>query len=87
MRSVSEVTCIVDFIHLKLLLNTGYEAYRYEHYGSWYIQELVNIFQEHAHKEHVLDLLTKVMSQEKASNDKCQTSTERWVLADFKGPG
>ncbi|KAK3104537.1 hypothetical protein FSP39_004519 [Pinctada imbricata] len=38
----------------------GHVAYRNTADGSWFIQDLVKVFTEHWHEEHILDLLTQV---------------------------
>lgn len=38
----------------------GYTSYRDTEKGSWFIQEFVEVFQEQADGEHVLDMLTEV---------------------------
>lgn len=38
----------------------GYTSYRDTEKGSWFIQEFVEVFQEQADEEHVLDMLTEV---------------------------
>ena len=43
-----------------LQLLAGYMSWREETTGSWYITALVEVFQEHAHDTHILDMLTMV---------------------------
>lgn len=38
----------------------GYTSYRDTEKGSWFIQEFVDVFYEHADEEHVMDMLTEV---------------------------
>lgn len=38
----------------------GYTSYRDTERGSWFIQEFVDVFYEHADEEHVMDMLTEV---------------------------
>lgn len=38
----------------------GYVSYRDEEHGSWYIENLVDVFREKASAEHVMDMLTMV---------------------------
>lgn len=38
----------------------GYTSYRDTERGSWFIQEFVDVFYEHADEEHVMDMLTEI---------------------------
>lgn len=38
----------------------GYTSYRDPERGSWFIQEFVEVFQEQADEEHVMDMLTEI---------------------------
>lgn len=42
------------------MLPLGYASYRDPDRGSWFVQEFVEVFQEQANEEHVMDMLTEV---------------------------
>lgn len=42
------------------MLPLGYASYRDPDRGSWFVQEFVEVFQEQADEEHVMDMLTEV---------------------------
>ena len=44
------------------MLFSGYKSWRLPNEGSWFVREVVKVFMEHAHREHLADLLTKVSS-------------------------
>ncbi|XP_064643823.1 uncharacterized protein LOC135497818 [Lineus longissimus] len=54
-RTPADVDILITYAQTK-----GYKALRDKTTGSWFIQELVDVFQKHFEKEHVLDMLTMV---------------------------
>jgi hypothetical protein len=62
-----------DFL-LSYATTPGYVSWRNQANGSWYVQALNEVFRNHAHKEHLLDMLTmvnqKVATQYQSSTGK-----------------
>lgn len=72
----------------------GYTSYRDTEKGSWFIQEFVEVFQEQADGEHVLDMLTEInnrVGQRKHKDDSSEATcvqmpfpasslTKKWFL-------
>eukprot|EP00118_Oscarella_pearsei_P006740 m.31082 g.31082 ORF g.31082 m.31082 type:complete len:365 (+) comp31435_c0_seq1:81-1175(+) len=48
-----------DFL-LSYATTPGYASFRNSVHGSWFIQALDSVIRSHAHREHLLDLLTRV---------------------------
>lgn len=57
--TLSSILIYVDIVFISFVW-TGYVSYRDEEQGSWFIQDLVSTFQEHAHHMTILDMLTEV---------------------------
>lgn len=72
----------------------GYASYRDPDRGSWFVQEFVEVFQEQANEEHVMDMLTEVnkrVSQKNHTDNSLEAScvqipcpatslTKKWYL-------
>ncbi|XP_061163123.1 caspase-2-like [Saccostrea echinata] len=72
---------ILDMQDLLLCFSTfpGYSSYRDTNEGSWFIQEFVSVFEEQAHSEHVMDMLTDInrrVSQKKHHENASETCVQ-----------
>uniref|UniRef100_K1QA97 Caspase-2 n=1 Tax=Magallana gigas TaxID=29159 RepID=K1QA97_MAGGI len=56
-----------------------YTSYRDTERGSWFIQEFVDVFYEHADEEHVMDMLTEINKRVSKRNYKDNSSEDSCV--------
>lgn len=80
-NSVSTDRQVLDTQDLLLCFSTfpGYSSYRDTNEGSWFIQEFVSVFEEQAHSEHVMDMLTEInrkVSQKKHRESMSETCVQ-----------
>lgn len=65
----------------------GYTSYRDTERGSWFIQEFVDVFYEHADEEHVMDMLTEVRTYQSSQYLDCKIGDcfqKRFVFAIYR---
>lgn len=65
----------------------GYTSYRDTERGSWFIQEFVDVFYEHADEEHVMDMLTEVRTYQSSQYLDCKIGDcfQRDLFLPFTG--
>lgn len=61
----------------------GYTSYRDTEKGSWFIQEFVEVFQEQAYDEHVMDMLTEINNRVGKRKHKDDLSDAMYVQMPF----
>lgn len=69
------------------MLPLGYASYRDPDRGSWFIQEFVDVFYEHADEEHVMDMLTEVRTYQSSQYLDCKIGDcfqKRFVFAIYR---
>ena len=77
--TLSTLPADADFL-LSYATTPGFVSWRNQANGSWYVQALTKVFHNHAHKEHLLDMLTMV-NQKVATQYQSSTGAKKQIPA------